>query len=1204
MVGRLAVAATAAFGPVEPCARTARRVKACGVAILASFSACAAAADVLVYEAGYDASFTAAGSAPASCAAAYAQHYEASTRLYSRPEWQGVCWALHFVGASENLCTMASFASWGIPPEMCPPAGIGWPDNPYWHIYLGVSKRAVAAADRGLGRPTTHCTEGNPCDPATGNKIQVETDYAGSGPFPLRFVRTYNWLSKGLAANLGPNWRHNYDRRLLVNGATDAVAVFRDDGAVTKFQPAGANWVSDADVTDRLEALPGGQWKLTTPDGDITEIYDAAGKLLEIADRAGVRQTLSYFSTGPNTGMLKQVADHFGRTLRFAYNPRNYLSSMTDPDGRVTQYEYDSGVRLTTVTYPATNGPAPTRTYLYEDPDLQYALTGIEDENGGRFATFAYSGGRAVESKHAGDAGRIQLSYPSASQTAVTTHVASGVSATRTYTFDTIFGVKRRTSISGPACPTCGPKAETFDSASGFRTSSTDWNGNTTCFKYDAQGHELVRGEGLTGACATDLSTWTPAGGTVERKTTTEWHPVFRLASRVCEPKRITTLGYDDKGNLTSRSEQPTADEQGAQGCGAAPAGSARTWTYRYTYGAADPAVVIQVVVDGPRTDVADVTTYAYEESTGNLLSITNALGQQTTFGSYDAHGKPLSIVDPNGVATTLVYDARQRLTSRSVGGELTAYEYDGVGQVTRVTLPDGSFLVYSYDAAHRRTGIADALGNRITYTLDLAGNRIREDIYDPANALAQTRSRVYSNLNRLEQEIGGANPAAQISRYAYDNQGNLTAITDPLNRVTLSAYDALNRLRQVTDPAAGVTGYGYDGRDQLISVTDPRRNTTGYARDGLGNLTQQLSPDTGPTTNIQDAAGNTVTSTDAKGQSTSYAYDALNRVTRIVYSQAKGTQLKQVDYGYDQGTSGIGRLTSITETAAAGSVLQTTTYGYDQRGRVVSEARAIGGTTHTTRYVYDAAGRITGVSYPSGRTLAYGLDPLGRVNRVETTGGGTAQVVVQDVAYYPTGIVRGFTFGNLEGYARNIDLDGRIASHSLGAQTKNLTFDAASRVTRVEQQGVPASFAAYGYDALDRLTSAVLPTSTYSFGYDAVGNRVSKFSDAGTDTYGYPPTSNRLASIAGASTRTYTHDANGAILADGVNAFDYDARGRLASSSSGAGGTTYQVNALGQRVRKSSIARGHGVSLRPSGTAPRRVLRDRRPHPGVPVPR
>ena len=101
----------------------------------------------------------------------------------------------------------------------------------------------------------------------------------------------------------------------------------------------------------------------------------------------------------------------------------------------------------------------------------------------------------------------------------------------------------------------------------------------------------------------------------------------------------------------------------------------ARTWTYTYnSFGQV-------LTANGPRTDVSDVTTYTYYSCTtgyqcGQVQTVTNALGHVTTYNTYNAHGQPLTITDPNGVVTTLTYDARQRLTSRTVGSEQTTFDY------------------------------------------------------------------------------------------------------------------------------------------------------------------------------------------------------------------------------------------------------------------------------------------------------------------------------------------------------------------------------------------------------------------------------------------------------------------------------------------------------------------------------------------------
>jgi YD repeat-containing protein len=170
------------------------------------------------------------------------------------------------------------------------------------------------------------------------------------------------------------------------------------------------------------------------------------------------------------------------------------------------------------------------------------------------------------------------------------------------------------------------------------------------------------------------------------------------------------------------------------------PSGTLRTWSYTFNQNGN------VLTINGPRTDVADVTTFTYFANNhadlgkrGNIATITNAAGHTTNITAYNAHGQPLTIVDPNGLTTTMTYDARLRLRTRTVGTETTTFDYDFAGNLTKVTLPDSSFLSYSFDSAHRLTTIEDNLGNKISYTLDAMGNRTAEEVRDPANQLAHT---------------------------------------------------------------------------------------------------------------------------------------------------------------------------------------------------------------------------------------------------------------------------------------------------------------------------------------------------------------------------------------------------------------------------------------------------------------------------------
>lgn len=1042
---------------------------------------------------------------------------------------------------------------------------------------------------------------GNPCDAGSGNKYQREVDYAGVSVYPLHGERTYN--SGGASPSVvptvwGSQWRGFNDRSIsfVSNGTISTATAKRADGKSYYFNLTNGVWVGDADVVGNLVRLgvdasgnPIG-WTYSN-ENDEVETSDAAGKLVSIANRAGLTQTLTYSCTpvsascpvatsatvAPAAGLLITVTDPAGHQLNFTYDASSRVKTMIDPSGGIYTYAYSGMLatdNLTTVTYP----DGKIKTYLYGETanvsatpntgvSYVHALTGIVDENGTRYASWTYdAAGRATSSEHGSFGSGIDhvgLAYgtPDASGNSTTT-VTDVMGVTRSYTFSTLLGVVKNTGITGQPCNGCS-SGFTYD-ANGNVVSRLDFNGNRTCYAYDqTRNLETARLEGLppTTVCPANLATYTPptAIGSVIRKITTQWNAAFRLPSVVAEPLRITSYIYDANGNPLTRTIQPTSDATGGAGLTAAAAGTPRTWTY--TYNTAGQVLTL----DGPRIDVSDITRYFYDAQ-GNLVTVTTPLNRLTTLGSYDANGRPGTVTDPNGLITGLAYDPRGRLTTRNTGGEVTRYTYDGAGNLTHVTLPTGAAYTYTYDAAHRLTQIADALNNKLTYTLDNAGNRTKEQLYDSAGNLVQTHSRVFDTLSRLVQDIGAVN---QTTIYTYDNDGNVLTVTDPLNRLTTNAYDALNRLITSTDPANGQTRYGYDALDQLTGVTDPRNLVTQYTRDGLSNLNQQTSPDTGATTNTYDAAGNLLTRTDAKGQVASHTYDALNRLTAINYSGG-ASPAQTVTYQYDQGTNGTGHLTGISDATG------TTSYTYDPHGRLTGETEQAYGAVYTTAYGYDAQGRLNAITYPSSRTVNYTFDTLGRINQIATSYNGQIKVLASSIAYRPFGGVQSYTYGDgqtapIQTYTRQYDQDGRIASYTLNGKAMPIGYDAASQISFVSDPLNLANTANYSYDPMSRLTGYTQSATSQNFGYDADGNRISQTIGSTTTTYGYSAASNRLASIqTGAGTpQAVPQDAIGATTSDPTRQYAYDVRGRLVQATTAQGTINYEVNALGLRVRK-----------------------------------
>ncbi|MDH5255592.1 MAG: DUF6531 domain-containing protein, partial [Gammaproteobacteria bacterium] len=671
------------------------------------------------------------------------------------------------------------------------------------------------------------CPEANPVMPDDGRKRQVEEDIALPSGLGLR--RTYDstthsaWAAGGVA---GKGWTHSFDRRLEVveTAAGNWVLRHADRPHPESFVQSAGVYAGDADNKSRLvEIRDAGNvrigWDYVDGDTEARERYDLGGRLTSITSRAGLVHTLAY---GPD-GRLATVSDPLGRALTFTHDAQGRISRVLDPGGAPYDYAYDVAGNLQSVTYPATpSGLRPVRTYHYEDGTNSSLLTGITDENGWRFATYVYANGRVAETKHHAGAGQVVNRHAFTYGTATT--VVDPLGTSRTRSFVAVAGAYRDAGVSQP-CPSCGSvsSAQTYD-ANANVASRTDFNGRKTCYAHDlTRNLETARIEGLLTSedCAASLAS--PPNRPDVRKVTTTWHATFRLPSTTTEPApggtRTTTFTYDPAtGDLLNRSTLAPKNDGTT-----ATVTRAQSWTYA-------SRGRVQTATD-PN---GRVTQYAYYPDNdadtgkrGNLHTVTNPLGHVTTITAYDLNGRPTAITDANGAVTTMAYDPRGRLVARTVASETTTYAYDGVGQLTLVTLPDASTLSYFYDGAHRLTEIRDGLGNRIVYTLDAMGNRTAENVYDHAGVLKRTRSRVFNALNRLERELGAL---GQTTQYGYDSNGNLTAVTDPLNRQTVNVFDALNRLVKVTDPGQGVTQYTYDGSGLLRQVNDPRDLATTYS--------------------------------------------------------------------------------------------------------------------------------------------------------------------------------------------------------------------------------------------------------------------------------------------------------------------------------------------------------------------------------------
>ncbi len=964
---------------------------------------------------------------------------------------------------------------------------------------------------------------GNPINVATGNKYEEVLDLSVATPgVPLEFRRSYN-SQVIMDGPLGYGWIHTYAMILSVvkTNPTKRVRIWDSDGRALYFSqvqqtPTEILFGGESGTKDRLkQVISTGEYFLRRKKGNLTYRFGSDGKLLQISDPNGNIQTLTY--TG---GLLTQISDNFGKTLSIQYS-NNRIFSVTDPKNQSVSYQYQSG-DLWKVTYPDTNFIS----YAYSN----HNLTDKYDTNNNLIGHWGYdSRRRAIDYySHLKDGvpqERIDLSYQLGR-----TLVAKSTGTT-TYTTAVIYGINVVTGIDG--CSACGSINKRFQYSNLLDltqvTSIDGSNQYTTQYTYDNPSNWWEQ--------VGEITQMTEALGWPDQRTTSYTYthrtddPFLLTQSTetiksVVDPQqnKVITLTYDNYGNILSRQEAGYVLINGVS--------TPRTYTTSYQYNALGQLTQI----NGPRTDVPDITTLEYYANTsgegnnrGQLKAIVNALNQRTEFSNYDANGNAGKVKDPNNVETQYTYDERNRIktiTNLSTTAQ-TQYFYNVRGNLSYIILPVGNRIDFSYNLANKLTEIKDNLNNRIQYQYDVEGNRIKEEIKDPQGALKKYLDFTYDAYNNLKKII---NPDTTYTENTYDGRRNPIAQKDPRNNTTTYVYDPLNRLKQMTQPLSTITNYGYDTQDNQASITDPNGNITRYWSDDFGRRNQTGSPDTGTTDYLYDGAGNLIQRFDAKGTVVNYTYDELNRFTAIQFPSDPN---QNVTFTYDstQVTYGIGRLTGRVDPSGSYA------FYYDAQGNLNKEEKTINSILYTTQYTYNNNNILTSITYPSGRTITYALDQTGRISQVSTTLGGNPKTLASAITYLPYGGITGLTYGNGLSLIRGYDNQYRISSIVTGS-ILNLT---------------------YGYDPNGNITSIL----------DVVNPPGGQPLET-PGTYSYQTGTNKLTHIEGTPSIDFGYDANANIISETGWTYVYDLSNQLYRAYQG---TTlvgeYIYNGAGQRIKK-----------------------------------
>lgn len=371
------------------------------------------------------------------------------------------------------------------------------------------------------------------------------------------------------------------------------------------------------------------------------------------------------------------------------------------------------------------------------------------------------------------------------------------------------------------------------------------------------------------------------------------------------------------------------------------------------------------------------------------------------------------------------------------------------------------------------------------------------------------------------------------------------------------------------------------------------------YTYDGLGRVTSVMTPEAGIVYFFYTTAAdglcsgnpaNVCRKTDARGITTTFSYDTMNRLTGKTYSD--GTT-SAVTYKYDQGGAAAFALGRLTQTIDSSN---SEAYTYDAAGRITQVQKTIAGTPYTTSYQYNVAGQVVQISYPSGRIVQQGFDAVGRLCVVASQISGcvaSSTPYATNYSYDAAGNTTGFSYGNnviaTFGYSPD-RLQLSSISYAKGSQTLfNLNY-----IYRQDPTNCPTGPSGnngqvqcikdlveygrtlnYTYDALGRLKTAVTDGSAgypqwgLQWNYDRYGNRLNQ-----TQTAGGPPQNILSFAYPGGAQWNrpdgYSFDPAGNMLYDGDNTLAYDAENRMISNSNQYSGThVYAYDSRRVRVRK-----------------------------------
>ncbi len=734
-----------------------------------------------------------------------------------------------------------------------------------------------------------------------------------------------------------------------------------------------------------LYAITGRSTTETKPTGEVTTyLFDERGRNTSVIDGAGGCTAMTYDGQDHLVGTIdprgnQTLLEYDGaQNLRFVTNPnghreeyrydaQNHLKKRIDPAGKETQFDYDASHHLQQVI----DAAGRTTGYeYYQDGNSKGLVKKITAPNGD-VIQFEYDAHGSPKKIIRADGSVATPTYDLRGDLQ-----SSQVSTLGDPNLHAMgFGYDRRRLMLTATDALGFGGVNEFD-ARGLRWRGTDRFGNTA----EATFSPMEKLLGTTEPSGAQTQNHCDASGRVDRTTNAlgevtqfQYDAASRLRTTVNSLAKTGSNAFDAAGNVTGLTNF---------------AGKSYGWSFT------------------PLNQVDTLTTPLLRESKRTydardlLWTVKQPSGNTATLTYFDDQ-KLRQIVDPVGTIS-FDYDAKGRLWTVTEGNATLTREYDGLDRLKRFTDGSGNQLQYAYDGAGNLTALTYPDGKTVTYAYDSA-DRL-QTVTDWANRVTQFGYDAHSRLSAVSL------PNGTVRSYGYDAAGRVNLICDTSGRNVISrfdlGYDALNRIaRETATPTLSATSIAaatmtYDDDNRLATwngqtcVSDPDGNlTTGplggslasFAFDARNRLTGA-----GGSTYSYDAENRRVAQT-ANGVTTSYVNDPQGALSRMLLA---ASALGTTRYVYANGMllygdTGDGlqvyhsdsRGSTVAITDGSGNVTDRVVYG--DYGEIVSRT----GTTATPFFFNGAHGVQTdsnGLCYMRARYYSpetrrfLNADPIG----------------------------------------------------------------------------------------------------------------------------------------------------------------------------------------------------------------------------------